>query len=178
MAEKVLLNAAHIDEAVRRLANEACAAAPDRETFAVVGIQTRGVYLAKRICAHIEKSSGVSVRQGVLDITFYRDDLASRGTLPVIKETKIDFDIDGMTILLVDDVLYTGRTIKAALDTLTDYGRPRRILLAVLADRGNRELPIQADFTGMKVPTGAGDRVIVRLSEVDGIDQVVLAGEK
>lgn len=179
MAEQVLMDSSRIDDAVRTIAHQAYDACKGRGPFAIVGIQTRGIYLADRIRSHMEKLSGTSVRHGVLDITFYRDDLTSRGSLPVLKETKIDFDIDGMTILLVDDVLFTGRTIKAALDTLTDYGRPKRILLAVLADRGNRELPIQPDFCALSIETCFTDDVRVHLTETDGADRVILVpGDK
>lgn len=179
MSEQVLMDAAQIDDAVRTIAQQVYDSCKGLERFAIVGIQTRGIHLADRIRSHIEKLSGASVPHGVLDITFYRDDLTSRGSLPVLKETKIAFDMEGMTILLVDDVLFTGRTIKAALDTLTDYGRPKRILLAVLADRGNRELPIQPDFCALNIETHFTDEVLVHLSEADGADSVVLVkGEK
>jgi len=180
MSEQILMSASQIEEAVTAIADAALASVQDGEHFAVIGIQTRGVYLAGRISKAMEKKTGKHIKQGVLDITFYRDDLASRSSLPIIKETRLDFSVDGMTILLVDDVLFTGRTIKAALDTLTDYGRPKKIMLAVLADRGNRELPIQADFAGLRIETCFDDEVNVLLAEKDGADRVVLteAGQK
>ena len=173
MHDHVVMTSEQIAASIRDIAEKAWESA-GKEGLSVIGVQTRGVHLADRIRAQIEKISGSSVNHGVLDITFHRDDLASRGSLPVIKETKINFDIDGKTVLLVDDVLFTGRTVKAALDTLTDYGRPKRILLAVLVDRGNRELPIQADFSGLRIETCFGDDVAVHLVESDGSDRVLL----
>ncbi|MGL4370368.1 MAG: bifunctional pyr operon transcriptional regulator/uracil phosphoribosyltransferase PyrR, partial [Spirochaetota bacterium] len=140
MSDTIIMTSDQIDSAIAMIAEKVYESAGE-SSYAVIGIQTRGVYLADRIRTVLEQKTGKRIKNGVLDITFYRDDLASRGSLPVIKETRIDFDIDGMTLVLVDDVLFTGRTIKAALDTLTDYGRPKKILLAVLADRGHRELP-------------------------------------
>ena len=126
---------------------------------AIVGMQTRGVEIARRLKARIESISGRKVNEGIIDITFYRDDLATKGVLPVIKETRIGFDIRNMTILLVDDVIFTGRTTKAALETLTSFGRPKAIRLFVMVDRGNRELPIQPDYCGYRIRTGIKDAV-------------------
>lgn len=142
--------------------------------YAIIGIQTRGVELANRIKKRIEELSGKKPRSGVLDITFYRDDLATRGYLPAIKETRIEFDITGMDIILVDDVIFTGRTAKAALETLTGFGRPRSIKLFVLIDRGNRELPIQPDYCGFSINTAIEDEIKVRLKDTDGIEDSVL----
>ncbi|HPB83317.1 MAG TPA: bifunctional pyr operon transcriptional regulator/uracil phosphoribosyltransferase PyrR [Spirochaetota bacterium] len=144
------------------------------DDLAIVGIQTRGVELANRIKAKIETLSGKSIKSGILDITFYRDDIATRGVLPEIKETRIDFDISNMTILLVDDVIFTGRTTKAAIETLMSFGRPRAIRLFVLIDRGSRELPIQPDYCGYKTETTVHDKVKVRLQETDNLDDVVI----
>ncbi len=146
--------------------------------FAVIGIQTRGVELADRIKNKIESLKGSIVENGILDITFYRDDLSTRGYLPVIKETKIEFDITGKTIILVDDVIFTGRTIKAALETLMSFGRPRAIKLFVLVDRGNRELPIHPDYCGFNIKTGIDDEIKVRLIETDKIEDSVVLCKK
>lgn len=145
----------------------------DLDEFAIVGIQTRGVELANRIKRNIEDMSGKGIKSGIIDITFYRDDLATKGTLPVIKETRIEFNISKMLILLVDDVIFTGRTVKAAMETLTSFGRPRAIRLFVLIDRGNRELPIQPDYFGERVETGIHDEIRVRLSGTDNVEDSV-----
>jgi pyrimidine operon attenuation protein/uracil phosphoribosyltransferase len=144
--------------------------------LALVGIRTRGVPLARRLAKSIQEISGQDVHCGVLDITLYRDDLSGNtntvGPQPVIRKTEINFDIDGKLILLVDDVLYTGRTIRAALDALIDFGRPRAIQLVVLIDRGHRELPIKADYVGKNIPTAPTQQVQVHLAEIDGRDEV------
>ena len=140
----------------------------------MIGIRRRGVPLAARIASKIDEFERRAPVLGSLDITLYRDDLSTVGTRPVLKHTNIPFSIDGRTVVLVDDVLFTGRTIRAALDELVDFGRPSRIELAVLIDRGHRELPIQADYVGKTVKTDRGDMVDVRLVEIDGRDEVVL----
>jgi len=144
------------------------------EELVLIGIQRRGVELAARIAKLIEQAEGVSVPRGALDITLYRDDLETVGPKPVIGETHIPGDLTSKHVVIVDDVLYTGRTVRAALDELADFGRPRRISLCVLIDRGGRELPIQADIVGNAVKTGPGDRVDVLVEELDGRDQVEL----
>ena len=141
----------------------------------IVGIQRRGVQLAARIVSEIDARESSSVPQGALDITLYRDDLQTVGPRPVVGQTQIPVDIDGKNIVIVDDVLYTGRTVRAALDELADFGRPRRIALAVLIDRGGRELPIQPDIVGKKVTIGNSQRVDVLVEELDGKNAVVLA---
>jgi len=146
----------------------------DAAAIAIVGIQSRGVPLAARLAAALRKSTGKKIDVGSLDITLYRDDLSTVGTRPVLKATNIPFLIDARPVILVDDVLFTGRTIRAALDELVDFGRPSRIALAVLIDRGHRELPIQADYVGKSVKTTRTDTVDVRLAEIDGKDEVVL----
>jgi pyrimidine operon attenuation protein/uracil phosphoribosyltransferase len=138
----------------------------------IVGIQRRGVQLADRLVKMIEGGEGVSVPQGSLDITLYRDDLQTVGPRPVVGPTYLPWELDGKHVVIVDDVLYTGRTVRAALDELADFGRPKRISLCVLVDRGGRELPIQADIVGTSVKTEAGERVDVQVEELDGRDQV------
>jgi pyrimidine operon attenuation protein/uracil phosphoribosyltransferase len=140
----------------------------------IVGIQRRGVQLAGRIVALIEENEGVEIPQGSLDITLYRDDLQSIGPRPLVGSTSLPGDIEGMNVVIVDDVLYTGRTVRAALDELADFGRPARIALAVLVDRGGRELPIHPDIVGKKVDVDPGDRVDVMMDEVDGKTAVVI----
>ncbi len=147
----------------------------EQRDLLLVGIQRRGVELADRLARLIETSEGTPVPCGKLDITLYRDDLQSVGPRPVIGETEIPEDLDGRTVVIVDDVLYTGRTIRAALDELADFGRPRRILLCVLVDRGGRELPIQPDIVGLRHAARPGERVDVFVQELDGRDAVELA---
>ena len=156
-----------------RMATEIIERAHGTDRLVLVGIQRRGVELAARIRALIAQSETVQVPLGKLDITLYRDDLQTVGPRPVVGETSLP-DLDGRTVAIVDDVLYTGRTVRAALDECSDFGRPRRILLCVLIDRGGRELPIQADIAGHKVTAGPGERVDVLVSELDGRDAVEL----
>jgi pyrimidine operon attenuation protein/uracil phosphoribosyltransferase len=156
-----------------RMATEIIERAQGTEGLVLVGIQRRGVELAARLRALIAQSEGVQVPRGKLDITLYRDDLQTVGPRPVVGETSLP-DLDGRIVAIVDDVLYTGRTVRAALDECSDFGRPRRILLCVLIDRGGRELPIQADIVGRTVSAGPGDRVDVLVSELDGRDAVEL----
>jgi len=163
-----------IERSVTRIAHEILEHNKGTEALAIVGIRNRGAYLADRITASIKKISGSSVPQGALDITLYRDDLTKISESPVLKETSINFDITGKKVVLVDDVLYTGRTIRCALDELIDFGRPANIQLAVLIDRGHRELPIRPDYVGRNVPTNTKESVDVRLEEVDGKDEVVI----
>ena len=156
-----------------RMATEIVERAHGTEGLVLVGIQRRGVELASRLRSLIAQSEQTTVPWGKLDITLYRDDLQTVGPRPVVGETSLP-DLDGKTVAIVDDVLYTGRTVRAALDECSDFGRPRRILLCVLIDRGGRELPIQADIVGKKVTAGPGDRVDVLVSELDGRDAVEL----
>jgi pyrimidine operon attenuation protein / uracil phosphoribosyltransferase len=152
----------------------------DDSPVALVGIQTRGVPLARRLARLIEERSGVEPAIGAVDITFYRDDVTVRGgeaplaAQPLVRATQLDFPLDGRTVVLVDDVLYTGRTIRAAIEALFDYGRPARVQLAVLVDRGHRELPIRPDYVGKNLPTARGERIQVQLVEVDELDAVLL----
>jgi pyrimidine operon attenuation protein/uracil phosphoribosyltransferase len=174
MPENVILTRGDIERIIIENSEKIFHDIKNLDEFAIVGIQTRGVELAKRIKNIIEELSGKKIRFGTLDITFYRDDLSTRGVLPVIKETRIEFNITKIVILLVDDVIFTGRTTKAALETLTSFGRPHAIKLFVLIDRGNRELPIHPDYCGYRIKTLVDDKVKVRLAEVDGIEDTVL----
>jgi pyrimidine operon attenuation protein/uracil phosphoribosyltransferase len=171
-----LLDERAIARALSRMASEIVERCGGTDRVVLVGIQRRGVELAERLQRHIQQSEGTSVPVGKLDITLYRDDLQTVGSRPIIGETSLP-DLDGRTVVIVDDVLYTGRTIRAALDECADFGRPRRILLCVLIDRGGRELPIQADIVGTAVRSGPGDRVDVFVSELDGRDAVELVRE-
>ncbi len=172
--EKVVLDAAEIERIIAGTAEKIAADIHDWEQFAIVGIQTRGVELAARIRERVEKITGKHIKNGTLDITFYRDDITTRGKLPVLKETFIEFNINRKTILLVDDVLYTGRTTKAAIETLMAFGRPYVIRLFVLVDRGGRELPIQPDYCGYRIETAAHDQVKVRLKDTDRVEDSVV----
>lgn len=168
-----ILDARAMSRALQRLAVEVLEQRESGELM-LVGIQRRGVELAERIAALIERDEGVSVPRGALDITLYRDDLQTVGPRPVVGETRLPSDLTGKHVVIVDDVLYTGRTVRAALDELADFGRPRRISLCVLIDRGGRELPIQADIVGKHVRVSPGDRVDVQIAELDGRDLVEL----
>jgi len=161
-----------IRRAVTRISHEIVEKQAGTEGLALVGIQRRGVPLARRIAEAIRENEGAELAVGALDITFYRDDLSLVAQQPIVKGTDIPFPIDGRTIILVDDVLYTGRTIRAAMDALVDFGRPRAIRLAVLVDRGHRELPIRADHVGKNVPTSREEVVHVLLEDTDGEDGV------
>src|SRR6266581_5555649 len=168
----ILLDARAMSRALQRMAVEVAELALGTRDLVLIGIQRRGVELAERIAKFIEKDEGVTVPRGALDITLYRDDLETVGAKPVIGETRLPVDLTGRHAVIVDDVLYTGRTVRAALDELADFGRPKRISLCVLVDRGGRELPIQADVVGKVVKTGPGDVVEVQVAELDGRDQV------
>jgi pyrimidine operon attenuation protein/uracil phosphoribosyltransferase len=182
-AARALLDADAISRALSRIAHELIERTPDLETLALVGIHTRGVPLAQRLRRRIAERSGVEVDVGTLDITFHRDDLhvvggsAPRHPQPIVRGTALDFPLEGRTCVLVDDVLFTGRTIRAAIDALLEYGRPARVQLAVLVDRGHRELPIRPDYVGKNVPTAKGEHVQVQLLEVDEVDRVLLTVE-
>ena len=162
-----LMTAAEIDLVLARIAAEIIERLGAEEDFAIIGIRRRGVHLAERLRRRIETLRARPVPLGILDITLYRDDLTTVSNRPMLRETHIDFDINDRSLILVDDVLYTGRTIRSALDSLVDLGRPKRVQLAVLVDRGHRELPIQADYVGKLIQTKAQDDVDVRLSEED-----------
>ena len=171
----VLMDKDAIRRALTRISHEIVERNKGTESIVLVGIRSRGIPLAERIAAAIEKIEGTKPAIGILDITLYRDDLSTLSYQPVVRETEIPVDITGKTIVLVDDVLYTGRTIRAALDALIDMGRPKSIQLAVLIDRGHRELPIRADFVGKNVPTSSKEEIRVMLEEHDAEERVVLA---
>lgn len=186
-SERVVLDGDDLSRTLLRIAHEIIEknAGPARDesagegsasAVALVGIHTRGAVLARRLHALLEELLDAPVPLGDIDISFYRDDLGSRepGGMPVVHSSHLDFDLAGRTIILVDDVLFTGRTVRAAVDALFDYGRPERVQLAVLADRGHRELPIRPDYTGKNLPTAREERVYVRLAETDGIDEVAI----
>jgi pyrimidine operon attenuation protein/uracil phosphoribosyltransferase len=156
-----------------RIAHEIIERGPE-EGLALVGIHRRGAVLARRLHALVSELVAEPVPLGDLDISFYRDDVAIRAAAPVVHATHLDFPLDGRTVVIVDDVLFTGRTVRAAIDALFDYGRPARIRLAVLADRGHRDLPIRPDFVGKNLPTALAERVYVRVEELDGVDEVVI----
>jgi pyrimidine operon attenuation protein / uracil phosphoribosyltransferase len=169
-----VLDARAVERALKRMAVEIVESNRGTDDLIVVGIQRRGVQLADRIVKMIEGGEGVSVPQGSLDITLYRDDLQTIGPRPVVGPTYLPWDLDGKHVVIVDDVLYTGRTVRAALDELADFGRPASISLAVLIDRGGRELPIHADIVGKTVTVGAGERVDVMVAELDERTEVVI----
>lgn len=169
-----VLDEAGIERVLTRIAHELIERAGGVKDLALVGLRTRGVSLAHRIAGRLRAIEGVQVPVGALDITLYRDDLGMKGEAPVLRGTEIPFDVTGKIVVLVDDVLYTGRTIRAALDAVIDLGRPRAIQLAVLVDRGHRELPIRADYVGKNLPTARREAVQVLLREHDGEDRVVI----
>jgi pyrimidine operon attenuation protein/uracil phosphoribosyltransferase len=169
-----LMDAAAMARAVSRMAHEAVEEEGGTHGLTLIGIRTRGVPLARRLAAEIERAEGVRVPVGVLDITLYRDDLTTVAASPVLKRTEIAFPVEGQTVILCDDVLYTGRTVRAGIDAVLDFGRPRRILCAVLVDRGRRELPIEAQFVGKKISTSTTEIVSVMFQETDGDDDVWL----
>ena len=169
-----LLDGGEIRRAVTRIAHEILERNKGAGRLVLAGIAARGVDLARRLAQESERIEGVPVRVGIIDITFYRDDIGMRAEAPEVHETRIDFDITGTTVVLVDDVLFTGRTVRSAMDALVDFGRPQAIQLAVLVDRGHRELPIRADYVGKNVPTRRDEEVRVHLTETDGEDAVVV----
>ncbi len=179
-SDKVLLDSDALARTLSRIAHEIIEANPELDAVALVGIHTRGVPLAQRLRRLIEERAGEAPDLGTVDITFYRDDVAVRGgeapihAQPVVRSTALDFPLEGKTVVLVDDVLYTGRTIRAAIEALFDYGRPARVQLAVLADRGHRELPIRPDYVGKNLPTSRGEHIQVQLVEIDEVDRVLL----
>ena len=173
-SEQTVLDARAMERTLRRMADEVVELFDGIDDVVLVGIQRRGVQLGDRIADLIEEREKVNVPRGALDITLYRDDLQTVGPRPVVGRTHLPWALDGKRVVIVDDVLYTGRTVRAALDELADFGRPSRIALAVLVDRGGRELPIRADIVGKTVDVGDDGRVDVRVSELDGEDAVVV----
>ncbi len=177
MSEKVVLEHDDLRRTLRRIAHEIVEKNPDPEGLAIVGIHTRGALLARRLHALVGELTGAELPIGDIDISFYRDDVGAKApsSQPVVHASHIDFDLSGRTVVLVDDVLFTGRTVRAAIDALFDYGRPERVQLAVLCDRGHRELPIRPDYVGKNLPTARGERVNVRLEESDEVDRVTIS---
>ncbi len=175
--EKVVLDGDDVRRTLVRIAHEVVEPTGDPDTLAVVGIHRRGAFLASRLRDLLVDLLDADVPLGALDIAFYRDDLGQRPDAPVVGATELPFDLGGRTVVLVDDVLFTGRTVRAAIDALFDYGRPARVQLAVLADRGHRELPIRPDYVGKNLPTARGERVQVRVRELDGSDAVAIVPE-
>jgi pyrimidine operon attenuation protein/uracil phosphoribosyltransferase len=176
----VVMDADRMDRTITRIAHEIVERNRELDELALVGIRSRGEHLARRLARQLQRISGRTLPTGALDITLYRDDLMRQpvGPQPVVRSTEIPFSVDDRIILLVDDVLYTGRTVRAALDALIDLGRPQAIQLVVLVDRGHRELPIKADYVGKNLPTSHRESVQVRLEEVDGDDEVVISDER
>jgi len=172
MRKARIMDADRMDRAIVRMAHELVENESDLASVALVGIRTRGVPLAERLAAAIEKTEGVRPTTGTLDITLYRDDLSTIAPQPLLKKTELDFDVAEKVIVLCDDVLFTGRTARAALDGLMDFGRPRAIRLAVLIDRGHRELPIEANFVGKRVPTSSRETIQVLFRETDDVDEI------
>jgi pyrimidine operon attenuation protein/uracil phosphoribosyltransferase len=170
----VVMDADRIGRTLTRIAHEIVERNKGVQDLALVGVRRRGEHIAKRLAASIKDITGHEIPTGALDITLYRDDVARQAAKPIVRRTEINFSIDARKILLVDDVLFTGRTTRAALDALTDFGRPSSIQLVVLVDRGHRELPIRADYVGKNIPTSVSDSVNVRLKEIDDRDEVEL----
>ena len=177
MSERRVLGADELRRALTRIAHEIVERNDGVAELVLVGIRSRGVPIARRLASLIDQHEGASVPVGSLDITYYRDDLTRLAHAPIVKRSDLEAEVSGMTVVLVDDVLYTGRTVRAALDALTDHGRPRAVRLAALVDRGHRELPIRPDFVGKNLPTAVDEIVHVRLVETDGVDEVVI-GER
>jgi len=177
VSETVVLEHDDLARTLKRIAHEIAEKNPAPENLAIVGIHTRGAILARRLHELLSGMTGIEPPIGDLDISFYRDDVGAKSPAaqPVVHASHIDFDVGERTIVLVDDVLYTGRTVRAAIDALFDYGRPRRVQLAVLCDRGHRELPIRPDYVGKNLPTAHEERVNVRLEELDGEDEVTIS---
>ena len=173
ISQKIVLDGDAVSRALTRIAHEIAERDARHGPIVIVGIHRRGVHLARRLAPQVSDLAGEAVALGTLDIAFYRDDVATR-TSPVVHSTEVDVDISGKTVVLVDDVLYTGRTTRAAIDAIFDLGRPGRVRLAVLIDRGHRELPLRPDFVGKNLPTSSDERVHVRVTELDGTDEVTV----
>ena len=174
MSAAVIMDAAAMDRALTRMAHEVVENSPDATSLVFVGIRTHGVPMAKRLAGKVGSILNQEFPVGELDISMHRDDIAFRDVPPKVGPSHIEFDVTGKSLILVDDVLFTGRTIRAAMDEISDFGRPQRIQLAILIDRGHRELPIRPDYIGKSIPTSISERVSVRLTEIDGEDDVVI----
>ena len=174
MTRKTLMTPEDIGRSLARIAHEIMERNKTTEHVVLVGMHTRGVPLARRLATNMEKFEGLKIPVGALDISLYRDDLSSMDSQPTVQRTDIPVNIDGRSVVLVDDVLYTGRSIRAAMDALIDLGRPRSIQLAVLVDRGHRELPVRADYVGKNIPSSRHEEIQVQLKETDGVDGVVI----
>ena len=177
MPTKTVMDSDSVNRTISRIVNQILERNNGARDLAIIGIRTRGVYLAERIASEIEKLEGIKPPMGILDISFYRDDLMRKSEWPNVKKTEIPFPVEDKKVILVDDVLYTGRTTRAAIDEIMDYGRPSSIQLVVLVDRGLRELPIQPDYAGSKLDTLSTEEVRVHLKEADGRDEVVIVTE-
>jgi pyrimidine operon attenuation protein/uracil phosphoribosyltransferase len=173
-SEKVVLHEGDVQRALTRIAHEIAERNPDASALAIVGIHRRGAFLADRLRDLLQELLDLPIPLGDLDIGFYRDDVSSRPDAPVVHASHVDFNVTGRTVVVVDDVLYTGRTVRAAIEALFDYGRPQRVQLAVLADRGHRELPFRPDYVGKNLPTSSSEHVYVRVRELDGVDEVAI----
>lgn len=171
---KVVLQADDMRRALTRIAHEITERNPQPDRLAVVGIHRRGAFLARRLRDELSELCGRDIPLGDLDIGFYRDDVARRQDAPIVHASHVDFDVENGTIVIVDDVLFTGRTVRSAIEAIFDYGRPQRVQLAVLADRGHRELPIRPDYVGKNLPTSRSEHVNVRVRELDGVDEVLI----
>jgi pyrimidine operon attenuation protein / uracil phosphoribosyltransferase len=176
VSDRIVLDRDDLRRTLVRIAHEIVEKNPGSESVGLVGIHTRGAVLARRLHTLVGELTGSQIPLGDLDISFYRDDLPGRdpGAQPVVHSSHLDFELAGRTVVLVDDVLFTGRTARSAIDALFDYGRPRRVQLAVLVDRGHRELPIRPDYVGKNLPTARDERVYVRLEEIDEVDEVAI----
>jgi pyrimidine operon attenuation protein / uracil phosphoribosyltransferase len=177
-SEKVVLDRDDIRRTLVRIAHEIVEKNAEADRLAIVGIHRRGAVLGRRVHALVEDLLDAQVPHGDLDIAFYRDDVTTRHEQPVVNASHITFPLEGMTVVVVDDVLYTGRTVRAAIEALFAYGRPARVQLAVLADRGHRELPIRPDYVGKNLPTARSERVNVRVDEIDGVDEVAIVAKQ
>lgn len=178
MEEKTLINNEEMQTIIERLTFQIIEKCQDIENICIIGIRRRGVYIANRIEECLKKHNKNNFTSGSIDITLYRDDLTEISNLPEVHSSFLDFDINGKTLILVDDVLFTGRTIRAAFDAILDYGRPAKIMLAVMVDRGHRELPIQADFIGKHIPTSLNEVIHVKVTEIDNIDDCVTISKR
>ena len=174
MNSKVIMDEKRIEHAIIRMSHEIIEQHKDMQSLALIGVRSRGEFIAGRFAGILKQVESITVPLGILDITFYRDDLDRMQQQPEVQKTEINFDVNDKHIVLIDDVLFSGRTVRAAMDALIDLGRPRRIQLAVLVDRGHRELPIKADYVGKNIPTQRQDQIAVHLKEIDGQDEVVL----